>query len=277
MRYAVCNELFGSLSIEEGCGLIRKTGFTGVEFAPFTAFGDFSLAESARGLSRMRSAMAAEGLEFAGFHWLMAKPDGLHLATRDEALRVKSRDHLARLLEAAGTLGGGAMVLGSPKQRKTLPGQSKEETLDLLTKTLSELGPIAEACNSPILLEQLSPDQTDVVNTLEEATALVRKIGSPGVASMFDFHNAQSEEEGWASLIDRYYPYFRHVHVNEVDGRAPGTGKSDYTPAFELLKARGYGGWVSMEIFEIPQDPEACLRGAMEFLSRLDQTNRRSI
>jgi sugar phosphate isomerase/epimerase len=48
-------------------------------------------------------------------------------------------------------------------------------------------------------------------------------------------------------------------------------------PAFDLLRAKGYGGWVSMEIFEIPQDPEACLRGAMEFLSRLDQTNRRSI
>ena len=96
------------------------------------------------------------------------------------------------------------MVLGSPKQRKTLLGQSREETLDLLAKTLSELGPVAKACNSPILLEQLSPDQTDVVNTLEEATTLVRKIDSPGVASMFDFHNAQSEKEGWDTLIERY-------------------------------------------------------------------------
>lgn len=270
MRYAVCNELFGSLSLEEGCGLIRKTGFTGVEFAPFTAFGDFSPTESARGLKRMRSAMEAEGLAFAGFHWLMAKPEGLHLATKDETLRRKSRDHLARLLEAAGTLGGGAMVLGSPKQRKTLLGQSREETLDLLAKTLSELGPVAKACNSPILLEQLSPDQTDVVNTLEEATTLVRKIDSPGVASMFDFHNAQSEKEGWDTLIERYYPFFGHVHVNEVDGRAPGTGKSDYRPAFDLLRAKGYGGWVSMEIFEIPKNPEACLRGAMELFRRID-------
>lgn len=270
MKYAVCNELFGSLSLEEGCALIRKTGFTGVEFAPYTAFGDFSPGESARGLARMRSALVAEGLGFAGFHWLMAKPEGLHLATRDEALRVRSRDHLARLLEAAGSLGGGPMVLGSPRQRKTLPGQTREETMDLLAKTLGELGPIAQGCRCRILLEQLSPDQTDVVNTLEEAAALVDRIGSPGVASMFDFHNAQSEKEGWDALIKRYYPYFGHVHVNEVDGRAPGTGSSDYRPAFRALKDKGYSGWVSMEIFEIPSDPEACLRGAMKFLSRLD-------
>jgi sugar phosphate isomerase/epimerase len=218
----------------------------------------------------MRHALTAEGLAFAGFHWLMAKPEGLHLASRDQALRLGSRDHLARLLEAAGTLGGGALVLGSPKQRKTLPGQSREETTDLLAQTLFELGPIAQACKSRILLEQLSPDQTDVINTLEEAAALVKAIGSPGVSSMFDFHNAMSETEGWVDLIDRYYPYFGHVHVNEVDGRAPGTGKSDYKPAFDLLRAKGFDGWVSMEIFEIPADPEATLRIAIELLGRLD-------
>ncbi|HWP69056.1 MAG TPA: TIM barrel protein, partial [Rectinemataceae bacterium] len=116
MKYSVCNELFGSMPLADVCRIARKSGFSGIEFAPFTVFGNFSAGDIAGGVAATRRALDFEGLAFVGFHWLMAKPDGLHLASLDPAVKKRSRDHLARLLEAAGELGGGALILGSPKQ-----------------------------------------------------------------------------------------------------------------------------------------------------------------
>src|SRR6267378_3210241 len=47
---------------------------------------------------------------------------------------------------------------------------------------------------------------------------------SPTVRTMFDSHNAVDETEPHAALIDHYCDYIRHIHVNETDGRHPGTG-----------------------------------------------------
>ena len=44
------------------------------------------------------------------------------------------------------------------------------------------------------LIEPLPPDETDQVNTLEEAVALVRAVGSPAVATMLDTKSASLAE-----------------------------------------------------------------------------------
>ena len=76
-----------------------------------------------------------------------------------------------------------------------------------------------------MLVEALPIAQSDVVQTLEEAAAIVREIGSPAIRTMFDVHNAVDESEPHAALVDRYFDLIRHVHVNELDGRHCGTGR----------------------------------------------------
>jgi sugar phosphate isomerase/epimerase len=271
MKYSVCNELFGPLPFGRACAIAKAEGFSGIEIAPFTLFGDFSDDDIARGVAEARNALAGEGLAFAGFHWLMTKPEGMSLVSPSAPARAVARRHLARLVEAAGELGGGALVLGSPKQRRSFPGQGRDEATRFLCETLADLAPTAAACRSKILLEQLSPDQTDVVNTMDEAIACVESIGSPAIDGMFDYHNACGESASWEALIEKHLRHIKHVHVNEVDGRAPGTGTSNYSPSFEILRRGGYDGWISMEIFEVPDDPEETLRGAMELFRKLEK------
>jgi len=270
MKYSVCNELFGSMPLADVCRIAKASGFSGIEFTPYTVFGDFSGRDIAKGIATMRRSLDAEGLAFVGFHWLMAKPDGLHLASPDLALRQRSRDHLARLLDAAGEMGGGALILGSPKQRSSMPGQDKAETTKILCDVLAGLAPLALASSSEILVEQLSPDQTDVITTMEEAAMAVDRIGAASVSGMFDFHNAMSEKESWPELIGKYYSTIHHIHINEVDGRAPGTGSSDYGPSYGILKSRKYDRWISIEIFEIPDDPASTLRDSMTLFEILE-------
>ena len=77
-----------------------------------------------------------------------------------------------------------------------------------------------------------------MVQTLDEAAAIVREIGSPGVRTMFDTHNAVDEVEPHAALVDSYFDLIRHVHVNEMDGRHAGTGNYDFRPVLATLRRR---------------------------------------
>lgn len=275
LTYSVCNELFGDLPLPRAARVIRESGYSGIEFAPYTIFGDFSPAAVRHGLAQARAVLDGEGLSFAGFHWLLAKPEGLHLASPDPGIRRRSVDHLKFLADCAGELGGGPLILGSPRQRGSLPGVSKAEAEAALDEALREAGPSVGAAGCSLLLESLSPEQTDVVNTLAEAVRRARAAGSPAVSSMFDFRNLSCEAETWEVLLDRHFGDIRHVHANEIDGRAPGTGTSDYLPAFRILLSRGYRGWVSVEIFEVPADPGATLRGSMDLFKRLEEEGSR--
>lgn len=275
MRYAVCNELFGDMPFGEACRITREEGFEGMEIAPFTIFGDFSDAAIGKGIVDCRHILKEEGLHFVGFHWLMAAPTGLHLASPNRFVRSRSWEHLRFMLECAAGFGGGNLVLGSPKQRSTPQGMAPSEAKRILIDGLLEIASHAASCDSKLLIEALSPDQTDIVTNLEEAVEAVRRVDKPAIRTMFDFHNARAEHHDPATLIERFYPYIEHVHLNETEGGgAPGTGNTDYLPPVRSLLARGYRGWLSMEIFQVPEDPRQVLQTAMRTMREAESAAR---
>jgi sugar phosphate isomerase/epimerase len=141
MRRAVCNEMFGNQEFAKTCGLLKTCGFEGVEIAPYTLSnvnGYFSTST----LAQIRSTLEAHELAFAGFHWLFAHPSGLHITTADPLARRKALDHLKGLLFAAGELGGGNLILGSPKQR-SVSDATPEEGLRRLADFLVEAATMA--------------------------------------------------------------------------------------------------------------------------------------
>ncbi len=273
MRYAVCNELFGDMPFSEACRITREEGFEGMEIAPFTIFDDFSDVAIGKGIVDSRHILKEEGLEFAGFHWLLAKPEGLHLASPDRFVRSRSWEHLRFMLECAAGFGGGDLVLGSPKQRSSLPGVAPSEVKKILTEGLREIADHAASCDSRLLLEALSPDQTDIVTSLKEAVDVVQSVNKPAIRTMFDFHNARAENFAPAELIERFYSYIKHLHLNETaGGGAPGTGSTDYLSPVRALRAREYRGWLSIEIFQVPKDPRQVLQTAMRTMREAEMS-----
>ena len=270
MKYSVCNELFGDYPIEKAAEILSRTGYQGIEFAPYTMFGNFTDCEINSGIRKIKSALSENGLEFVGFHWLLVGPEDYDLTSPKKNERLKAIEHLKKLLAAANEMGGGVLVLGSPKQRSTVPGQSISDAVSNLAESLASLADMAVTCNSKILIEALSSDQTDVINTLEQAKSLIKKINSPGISGMFDFHNVGDENESWEKLISKYYEIIQHIHINEMDGNTPGSGKSDYRPTFRLLNRLKYSNWISMEIFSKPVDPEDAVKKAMRFMLQID-------
>ena len=270
-RHSMCNEAFGQRPFAETVKAIRHAGYSGVEIAPFT------LAESPVDISagerrEYRAAMASEGLAFVGLHWLMVSPPGLHVTTPDDALRQRSWEHIRRLIDLCADLGpGGVMVFGSPQQRSTTGGLTREEATCHFVDGLASIAPHAESAGVTVLVEALPVAQSDVVQSLAEAAAIVRRIASPAIRTMFDVHNAIDERETHTALVDRYFDLIRHVHVNELDGRHCGTGGYDFRPLLEVLARRGYAGWISLEAFDFSYGGE---RIAAESLAHLESVTR---
>jgi D-psicose/D-tagatose/L-ribulose 3-epimerase len=133
---------------------------------------------------------------------------------------------------------------------------------------LAGVAPHASHRQVTVLVEALPANQSDVVQTLEEAVAIVREIGSPSIQTMFDVHNAIDETLAHAALVDRYFDYIRHVHVNELDGRHCGAGDYDFKPVLEVLRRRNYAGWVSLEAFDFTPGAERLANESLRHMER---------
>jgi len=269
-RHAMCNEAFEKWPFAQACAAIRKAGYSGIELAPFT------LAENPSDITprqrrEYRDTMAGEGLVFAGLHWLMVSPRGLHVTGPDAGLRRRSWDHIRALLDLAADLGpASVLVFGSPQQRRATGGLTRAEATRHFVDGLASIAPHAESRQVTVLVEALPADQCDVVGTLAEAARIVCEIGSPAVRTMFDAHNAIDESEPHAVLVDRYFDLIRHVHVNELDGRHCGSPRKfaryDFKPVFEVLARRGYAGWISLEAFDFSDGPESIAHASLRYL-----------
>jgi sugar phosphate isomerase/epimerase len=184
---------------------------------------------------------------------------------------MRSWDFFRQLVDLSGDLGGSVMVLGSGKQRAAIDGTTPSDATKRLRDGLAACADHARSRNVTLLLEPLSPQFTNVVNTLAEAVAVVRAISHPAVSSMFDTHNTTAETEPHDQVIARFKSEIRHVHVNEMDGRHPGTGNYDFKRVLNALRTFNYRGWISVEVFQFQPSGEIIAAEAMAFLRRAEQ------
>lgn len=265
-RQSICNEAFEKWPFADACKVIKKAGYTGIELAPFTLAEDPADLTAAQ-RREFRDIIESEGLEFVGLHWLMVSPKGLHVTTPDDALRARSWQHIRTLIDLCSDLGeNGKMIFGSPFQRATTGGLTREQATRHYIEGLKSVAPQACDRGVTILIEPLPVAQCDVVQTLEEAVGYVREINMASIQTMFDVHNAIDEKEPHEVLVDRYFEYIKHVHVQELNGAHCGTGNYDFKPLFDVLRRRNYQGWISLEAFDFTYGAEPIANESLRHL-----------
>src|ERR1700741_5480625 len=101
---------------------------------------------------------------------MLVRTKGLHVTTPDSGLRARSWGHIRELIDLCADLGpDGVMVFGSPKQRSTTGGLTREEATRNYIDGLAGVAPHACARGVAVLVEALPADQADVILTPEEA------------------------------------------------------------------------------------------------------------
>lgn len=270
-RYAICNEMYEKQDFAAVAKDVKAAGFQGIEIAPFTLAEHIDEVSAAR-RRELRGILKSEGLAYVGLHWLLVSPKGLHATTPDRTLREKSWAYLKKLVDFSADMGqGGVMVFGSPAQRAS-QGIPTADAVAHLRDGLAGLAPHAKSSGVIILLEALPSKDTDVVTTVEQAVKVVKEINHPAIQTMFDFHNTLDEKVPSEVLVEKYFPYIRHVHVNEMDGRHPGTGKLDFRPVFQKLVDLKYKHWVSLEVFDFKPGGGRIVRETMDYYRKMEKS-----
>lgn len=266
-RFAICNETFGDWPWERVCRLVKEAGYDGIEIAPFT-FGPSVVDVTPERRQEIRRVAEDAGLETVGLHWLLASPKGLHIHTRDEAVRRATVEYLRALVHFAGDLGARVMIFGSPAQRRLEEGDRQgawERTQDSFRQVLPDL----QARRVLLCQESLPAPESDFILTAAEAARMVREIDHPNFALMLDVKSMCSEERPPAGIIRELAPLVEHFHANDANRRGPGFGDTDFRPIAAALKETGYRGYVSVEVFDYSPDPETIARESIRYLKEV--------
>jgi D-psicose/D-tagatose/L-ribulose 3-epimerase len=283
MKFALCNEVLQPLPFEQQCAIAAALGYDGLEVAPFT-LADDPMAISDAEATAFRSMVEDAGIAIHGLHWLLVAPAGLSIVSADATVRARTVAVMERLIELAHLMGASYLVHGSPKQRSVPPGDSREVALARARDALAQAARRAEACGVTYCIEPLAPRETDLINTVAEAMALVQDIGSPGLQTMIDCSAAgQAEAEPVEALMARWMPggHIAHVQVNDPNRRGPGQGAMAFAPIIRTIarmEAQGhYRGVVAVEPFDYVPDGMGSaaraigyLRGLVEGLAAAD-------
>jgi sugar phosphate isomerase/epimerase len=269
MKYAICNETFENWDHARVCQAVARFGYQGLEVAPFTLAPRITDVPAARRLELRRQAEDA-GLQVIGLHWLLAKTEGMQVTSPEPAVRQRTADYLVELARACRDLGGDLMVFGSPAQRRLPAGHGREKAVDFIVDTFRRAARGIADQGVRLCLEPLSPPEADFINTCDEALEILGKLGQPHFVLHLDVKAMSTEEVITPELISRHGQTAGHFHANDVNRRGPGFGATDFVPVFRALKQSGYGGWVSLEVFDYSPDPETIARESIRYMKECE-------
>ncbi len=267
MKFAICNEIFRDWKLEDAFAFAAKAGYDAVEIAPFTIANSVSEI-SAGERKKICDAAARSGIEIAGIHWVLVKPEGLYINHTDATIRGRTAKYFVELVDFCADIGGRVMVVGSPKQRNILPGVSREQAWEWAMETFRSAAKRAEERAVTICFEPLAPSETNFINTAAEAIRFAQQFNSQNFKIILDVKAMCSETKPIPQIIRESWPHFAHFHANDKNLKGPGFGDVDFKPIAAALKEVGYDGFVSVEVFNFEEGAETIATKSIEYLRR---------
>jgi sugar phosphate isomerase/epimerase len=268
MKFGICNELFENWPWEKVCDFASGIGYRGIEVAPFT------LAERAELITPQRRAALRESaesrrLEIIGLHWLLVKPPGLYITHPDAGIRMETARYFMELVGLCADLGGKVMVIGSPKQRNLMPGVKREQAMGYAAEVFTPCLEQAQKRGVTLAIEPLGARETDFLTCASQAVELIERIGHPNFRLQLDVKAMSSEDKPIPRIIRESAKHLAHFHVNDPNLLGPGMGEIGYEPIIAALRAAGYGGWLSVEAFDMQHGAERIAKTSVEYLQKI--------
>jgi sugar phosphate isomerase/epimerase len=263
MRISLCSEVLAEHDFARQCEIAAKLGYDGLEIAPFT-LGENPHLLSPERRREVRRIAEDFGVPVTGLHYLLVAPKGLSITSTDASVRERTIDAIRRLIGLSHDLGGKIIVHGSPAHRRLEAGH--EETCRRYgIECWAAIAKDAEAAAVTYCIEPLHQPDANFVNTVEEAAAIVRQIGSPAIRTMIDCSAASIwEKQSVPELIRQWMPsgLIAHMHFNDPNRRGPGEGELNFAPIVKALRETGYAGNSAIEpFFYIPDGATCAARG----------------
>jgi sugar phosphate isomerase/epimerase len=266
MRKAICNKTFPGWKIEEVLHYAGEIGYDGVEIDPYTLAPSVDRIgnDQRRGIRRIAR---KAGLQVVGIHSVTKSPESqICINHPEESVRTSTVEHLVDLITFCSDIGGKILVFGGAKERSVHPDLTPDQSWNLAADSFRQILDVAKKEDVVVCLEPLSHRLTDFVTTAAEAMRMVEEIDHPNFRMMLDVRSATDDERPIPELISMSAKYLSHFHANDDNGRGPGYGGADYAGISGALREIGYGGYLSVEVFDVQKDLRTVARKSLAFL-----------
>jgi sugar phosphate isomerase/epimerase len=231
-----------------GCRKARELGFDAVEVFP--------PGPDAIDPTELRGLLDDNGLSLAavgtGAGWVKHK---LTLTSPEEVIREKAIAFIRSIMELAAQFEAPA-IIGS-MQGRAAESVTKPIALRFLGNALFKLDEIATDLGVALLYEPLNRYETNLINTLAEGVQFLKGLSTQNVKLLADLYHMNIEETNLADALRAAGPYVGHIHFADSNRKAAGLGHTDFTPIVKALREIGYEGYLSAEVFPLPDSDTA--------------------
>lgn len=175
------------------------------------------------------------------------------ISSDDPAIRENGLKYITDCIRIAQDMGspvfGGPVYSAVGKTRFIGESQKKREW-DWCVENLIKVGRVAGDCGVLVGVEPLNRFETDMINTADQALALVKDVASPNIKIQLDTFHCNIEEKSIPDTIRKIgKDLLCHIQANESDRGTPGTGNLDWTGIKQALTEIGYDKAIVIETF----------------------------
>jgi sugar phosphate isomerase/epimerase len=179
-------------------------------------------------------------------------------------------DHTRRALSLCAELGAPHITTepGGP----LAPGQSRREAIELFVEVLKPLAEHAYNRGVGLLIE---PEPGLLLETTDQYLEVAERLNAPSIGLNFDVGHAFCVGEDVSRAIAKLAPHIRHYHLEDIAASrvhhhlVPGSGAIDFAAVIAAIRATGYAGWLTVELYPFLDDPDAAARTAIAVLGPL--------
>ena len=197
-------------------------------------------------LGATRSGLAGTGL---GLRLGMALGPGTDISSDDPDIAAKGEAAVGRALEIAADLGApGVSGITYAAFHSYAAPQSAAQRARVVDR-LSRLDRRAGELGVRLGLEPVNRYESFMVNTLDQAAAMIRDAGARNMFVHMDTFHMNIEEGDIPAAIARNAPFLGYAHVADSNRGVLGGGHFDLTGFFRALAVANYAGDFTVESF----------------------------
>jgi sugar phosphate isomerase/epimerase len=263
--------------VPEAIEIIAKIGYSGVEILAdiphldpsSTTAPDLAAIASALEKNRIRAvninANTATGWYREKFWEPVFEPS---LANPDEAARKWRVDYTKKCIDIAASLGCPNISVTSGRM---VPGMKPEKSLALLRGSIMEIMEHAGAKGIRVGMEY---EPGLLVERAEELAYLIGEVADPNFGVNLDLGHSYLAGESPAHVAQTFGSRIFHIHIEDIKDRkhyhlVPGEGQIDFGGIAGALADINYGGFVTVELYTFPENPQEAAQKAFDYLKKI--------
>lgn len=277
MQLAYSTNAFTKMDLQSALEAIASLGFAGAEILCDKPHWFVSNLPE-REIEAVAALLAGRGLALSNLnanttngYWHPAPPENVFepaLCNPDPELRQWRQQYTIDTIRLARRLGATCISVTSGNAR---PGCPPQESLDLLVDSLLRISDAASRYGVHVGIEY---EPGLLLERATEVCEVLERVGSPDLGVNLDighsYIDGESPEQAIALLKDRIW----NVHVEDIRDRkhfhlVPGDGDLPFGRYLEALRANGYQGFLTVEVYTFPDQAMEVGRRSLEYLANL--------